>query len=564
MKTLVFLGIIFAVALSESTAQTELWRMTDYSTRSRPRATAAADQEGNTYLARGGAVFPDTIKKVAKNGDVLFAKEVDPVTALAPTAQGVYVIFTRDRSHDSIVYYDAFGNRQWVYTLSGLPRFVVWYATDEAGNLLLVVPSPSPTLQKISSFGKLVFQVPIPTTIVPNVEEEAYSSPLIDKQGRIWVVFQARTLKLRGRENFPNEVSDGFVYAFQFDDKTGSLLRQVKVLHERQSSLTTTAKNQAIYYEVQWPLFSIFQVSGDHLIIGGTALVTKSVSTPRGGNFEEHSEWRVMLVDEGDKVTRFTFGGKGVILVYRPGVVTRTDEWQNALSDIGMGDYGTLYFSGSIARKDNEGGTIRADGVIMSYNLRTKKTGWTNILPDSPAGQLRFDHLVGLLVRFGSRTMRVFSTSGEILATVFTFTDRIVRFATAANSEDGFLCLFMRSSVFSVTPDYVAKYSLSKSLASKPSGERRTLSSLLNNSPNPFNPTTNIEFRIEDAGYVRLTVYNALGEEITTITNESLPAGTYKKTWDASGLPSGVYFYRLDVQSGGAKFSDVRKMLFLK
>lgn len=68
---------------------------------------------------------------------------------------------------------------------------------------------------------------------------------------------------------------------------------------------------------------------------------------------------------------------------------------------------------------------------------------------------------------------------------------------------------------------------------------------LSQNYPNPFNPTTNFELRIPNFGFVRLTIYDVLGREIAALVNEELKPGTYTIRWDASELPSGVYFYRL-------------------
>jgi len=78
--------------------------------------------------------------------------------------------------------------------------------------------------------------------------------------------------------------------------------------------------------------------------------------------------------------------------------------------------------------------------------------------------------------------------------------------------------------------------------------------------PNPFNPTTNIEFRIANIGFVSLKVYDVLGNEIATLINEEKPAGIYKVEFNGSNLSSGVYFFRLEVRS----FISTKKLLLLK
>ncbi|MBI5470738.1 MAG: T9SS type A sorting domain-containing protein [Ignavibacteriae bacterium] len=72
--------------------------------------------------------------------------------------------------------------------------------------------------------------------------------------------------------------------------------------------------------------------------------------------------------------------------------------------------------------------------------------------------------------------------------------------------------------------------------------------SLEQNYPNPFNPSTKIEFSIPSVGTLHATslrVYDVLGREVATLVNENLQAGKYEAIFDAKGLASGVYIYRL-------------------
>jgi len=84
---------------------------------------------------------------------------------------------------------------------------------------------------------------------------------------------------------------------------------------------------------------------------------------------------------------------------------------------------------------------------------------------------------------------------------------------------------------------------------------------LLNqNFPNPFNPTTKIEFQIADFSLVTLKVYDSLGKEVRALVNGEIPAGKYEIEFDASGLTSGIYFYQLRTGNYVAN----RKMILLK
>ncbi|HCV43382.1 MAG TPA: hypothetical protein DGH68_07845 [Bacteroidetes bacterium] len=83
---------------------------------------------------------------------------------------------------------------------------------------------------------------------------------------------------------------------------------------------------------------------------------------------------------------------------------------------------------------------------------------------------------------------------------------------------------------------------------------------LYQNYPNPFNPTTSITYSLPKHAHVDLKVYDLLGQEAATLVNREVLAGTHSVGWDASGAPSGVYFYRITVSGN----SITNKMLLLK
>jgi len=89
--------------------------------------------------------------------------------------------------------------------------------------------------------------------------------------------------------------------------------------------------------------------------------------------------------------------------------------------------------------------------------------------------------------------------------------------------------------------------------------------SLEQNYPNPFNPVTKIKYEIpgqarNDNAAVTLKVYDVLGDEVATLVNEEKPLGTYEVDFDATGLPSGIYFYQLKAGS----FVETKKMVLLR
>jgi hypothetical protein len=84
--------------------------------------------------------------------------------------------------------------------------------------------------------------------------------------------------------------------------------------------------------------------------------------------------------------------------------------------------------------------------------------------------------------------------------------------------------------------------------------------SISQNYPNPFNPTTTITFALPQRGRTTITLYDLLGRIVKTLINRELEAGYHEIHFDASSLPSAVYFYT--IQSGG--FVQTKRMIVMK
>jgi hypothetical protein len=83
---------------------------------------------------------------------------------------------------------------------------------------------------------------------------------------------------------------------------------------------------------------------------------------------------------------------------------------------------------------------------------------------------------------------------------------------------------------------------------------------LSQNHPNPFNPSTTINYQIPELSFVTLKVYDVLGNEVGTLVNEEKPIGNYEVEFDAISLTSGIYFYKLQAGS----FVETKKMVLMK
>ena len=114
--------------------------------------------------------------------------------------------------------------------------------------------------------------------------------------------------------------------------------------------------------------------------------------------------------------------------------------------------------------------------------------------------------------------------------------------------------------------DFILEYifpALPTGVADRKSGKPKEFQ-LSQNYPNPFNPSTTISYSLPDAGFVSLKVYSLLGQEVSTLVNRVQESGNHSIRFNADKLPSGVYLYRLNVQSGKGQISYIRKMILLK
>jgi flagellar hook assembly protein FlgD len=79
--------------------------------------------------------------------------------------------------------------------------------------------------------------------------------------------------------------------------------------------------------------------------------------------------------------------------------------------------------------------------------------------------------------------------------------------------------------------------------------------------PNPFNPVTNIKYHISKSAAIKITIFDIKGQLIEVLQNKEQTAGTYEITWDAGSKASGIYFVRMESQTG---FNQTKKIMLIK
>ena len=138
------------------------------------------------------------------------------------------------------------------------------------------------------------------------------------------------------------------------------------------------------------------------------------------------------------------------------------------------------------------------------------------------------------------------------------------------NSDNIYLTGSSRSGSLLGSEDYLSiKYSDDELVVLPPgNGIIPSEFDLYQNYPNPFNPVTKINYDLKEESFVTLKIFNNLGMEVTSLVNESKRAGKYHVIWDAKELPSGVYFYKIEVLSSVSMntvlYNQTKKLLLIK
>jgi hypothetical protein len=90
--------------------------------------------------------------------------------------------------------------------------------------------------------------------------------------------------------------------------------------------------------------------------------------------------------------------------------------------------------------------------------------------------------------------------------------------------------------------------------------------SIVNCYPNPFNPSTTIDFELKKRGHINLDIYDIQGKHVSRLASGQYESGRYSLNWNADGLPSGIYFLKLSGKSpsGNRDIESTAKLIYLK
>ena len=204
-------------------------------------------------------------------------------------------------------------------------------------------------------------------------------------------------------------------------------------------------------------------------------------------------------------------------------------------------------------------GNMSAASVAFSFDPSIMKIG-TPVLPDG-SGQLGFDSQI---TEDGTLRAIIYSLSTEVgLATGNTPLMYIP--VTLLGESDVSVTLTDFTLANNQAQTYPVELGTTSQTFNK-SAQTPTSFALMNNSPNPFNPSTSIAYEVPQQAHITLTIYNVLGQEVIRLVDQVQVAGQYEVAWNASNarggrVSSGVYLYSIASSSG---FSETKRMTLLK
>ena len=299
--------------------------------------------------------------------------------------------------------------------------------------------------------------------------------------------------------------------------------------------------------------------------------------------YRNGSEIILQLLDvNGNKLkeNRLNFGINSQLSLYRVNdksfLINQADKNQYFNRDLDpVSEIFTLYYDLYIG--NNRFLRIHKDYVYNNYYAEIKDSSGSIISDNRVAGYN--DYLInkiktfrlpdeGFIIVYGNTELlyaRAFSSEGIAKADPFLIHSDIV-----SSKKEPVLYVNNNSILFAWADNrnkekgydiYGSVFNLSKLVSvNEKKSETPYNFNLSQNYPNPFNPTTTIKFTIPARADVQIKIFNILGKEVATLVNEEKSPGEYEIKFDASGLGSGIYFYK--IQAGS--FSQICKMLLLK
>jgi hypothetical protein len=592
MKNLL-LCILVGLALQSSFAQTEIWHQPAMYPK-----FILEDGLGNAYLARtyGAPDSLNTLRKVNAQGATVWETHLTTsYFTMHYSGSGIYICPFNwgSLSENRIFYYDTSGALAWTYTMpftgygdGGLGQ------TDIHGNLVFAYGTPpavqpaSVKLFKLNPQGEKILDVTVPQFNFPNMSSgPSFNGPVPNASGNIWVVISGESDFSQQRGIRSTENGTAYQDAILFDGQLGTVITRVNLFKGTIFIHTDDGKGNGRQYDTDGPPFQHLKAVGDNLLAWGTwhsinATIKKNAAVRQ----EEKSKWQFVMASPSGQATVNGFAGSGKEQTSDPqGHKVTTDEGDNAMSDVFIGNQNEIFLYGTIAKGTSQKANFHVEEVLTRFDPVAKRLVWKLSNPQPPGSyttvnfyQSMQKFLRGVVVNTCAQTLQVIDKSGRTGTQNLSFT------ACTWLSPNGEPSMslqgpnFEQGKIYLPTGDGFSKFDVNSFLAhmayKKPALDGDGLLPYTNrldqNYPNPFNPSTSIQFELKSDAVVTIKIYNIIGEEVSTLADrKAMSEGVNELEFNAANLPSGVYFYRILAVKPGENspmFSATRKMMFMK
>jgi len=572
--SVLILSIVFTISLF---GQTELWRKYGHT------SGFISAPDGSTYglindVVANEFTYSNGIQRLLADGGVAWTQHFP---------QRMYDIFTNSRGVfvviDTIRFYDTTGVLQWMMPLKNLNGQHA--NTDNDGNLIFVQYTTNgsiidDSLVSINPNGETLFKIYIPKVTIKNTgftyNGIGYAKPYDDGKGNIWVFGESNEQMTESSGDYTGVT---YLHAFVFSKTTKTLLKS-------KSFLSITARYEERYkkgaivkrFDEYFPLFD----NSNFLVVDGTFVLSADHSISICGwdkkghqTYNNTRNWQWLTIKPDLKVKMFSISGTGKRI--------STDLLEHGREDdySGVHDYcadanGNVYLMGTFSKgvSTNDVGKYHPELAVIKFDpiknkILSKSMGLVKFQYSPPSFKCFLTSnnslFIASQIQNSTRTAYIVDISvKKPSATTISFPGVVVLpYTSQKNTADNFFYAMFGEYTPYIT-FYLAKYSLNglvQNSSPKPiDSELPVQFSLSQNYPNPFNPSTVINYSLPVDGIVTLKIYNTIGQEVATLVNEMHDAGLKSVTWDASNMPSGIYYYKLQAGS----FSDTKKLLLMK